>query len=486
MPNTVRVRYAPSPTGQPHLGNIRTALFNWLLARRYDGQFIVRVEDTDRMRLTEGATEAILEALRWLGMDWDEGPEVGGPYGPYLQSQCLERYQAEARRLLDSGHAYYCYCSEVRLEELRKVQMARKLPPGYDRRCRSLSPSEREKARGEMEAKGRKPVIRFKVPLSGESTVDDLVRGRVAWQNELQDDFVIIKSDGFPTYHLAVVVDDHYMKVSHVMRAEEWLPSTPKHLLLHEALGYQRPLYAHLPMILGKDRSKLSKRHGATSVLEYRAHGYLPDAMLNFLALLGWSLDDRMQIISRDELIRSFSIERIGKAGAIFDQEKLDWMNGVYMRQLSPQAFVEAVRPFLDGPPDAAEMERLLPIAPLLQERLMRLDKARELMQFFFAPTVSYEPSLLVQKGMDAASTSNALRAALEVMRALPSFDVATLEGALRPLSEHLGVKTGQLFGAIRVAVTGQTAAPPLFETMVVVGREVCIERITQAIRKLG
>ncbi len=308
--SNVRVRYAPSPTGYPHVGNIRTALFNWLFARHSGGSFIVRIEDTDVNRKVEGATEAILDGLKWLGIDWDEGPEVGGNYGPYFQSQRLEHYQKIAQLLVKGGHAYPCYCSEERLARMRKEMAERKESMrSYDRHCRDLSPAERTK----LEAQGIIPVIRFKTPLEGETRFNDLIKGEVVFDNSTLDDFVLLKSDGYPTYHLANVTDDHLMKITHVLRADEWLSSTPRHTLLYNALGYQPPLFAHLPMILGTDRSKLSKRHGATAITEYRDQGYLPQAMMNFLALLGWSLDDRTELFTKEELIQNFSIERISK-----------------------------------------------------------------------------------------------------------------------------------------------------------------------------
>ncbi|MGA2284712.1 MAG: glutamate--tRNA ligase, partial [Dehalococcoidia bacterium] len=322
---TVRVRFAPSPTGIPHVGNIRTALFNWLFARHEGGGFVLRIEDTDQTRLVSEALDAIVASLRWLGLDWDEGPEVGGPHGPYFQSQRLERYHRAADELIAKDAAYRCYCSPERLEQVRAEQTRRKEPPRYDRRCRFLSDAEC----AQEEATGIKPVVRFKTPLSGRTEFDDVVRGHVAFENETLDDFVLLKSDGFPTYHLANVVDDHVMEISHVLRADEWLPSTPRHLLLYAALGYAPPVFAHLPMILGPDRAKLSKRHGAVSLLEYKRQGYLPEVMFNFLGLLGWSLDDHTEIISREEFIRHFSLERIVKNPAIFDVEKLTWMNGV-------------------------------------------------------------------------------------------------------------------------------------------------------------
>jgi len=327
MNKSVRVRFAPSPTGYPHVGNIRTALFAWLFARHYGGSFIVRIEDTDVTRKVKGAVEAILDGLRWLGLDWDEGPEVGGNYGPYFQSQRLDIYRQFAECLVLQDDAYYCYCSPQRLAEMRSEQMKRKQPPGYDRYCRNLSEEERAK----KEAEGTTPVVRFKMPLEGQTKFSDIIRGEVVFENNTLDDFVLLKSDGYPTYHLANVIDDHLMEISHVLRAEEWLSSTPRHLLLYQALGFELPQFAHLPMLLGPDRAKLSKRHGAVSIVEYRDQGYLPETMVNFLALLGWSLDDRTEILSRQELIENFSLERVSRTAAIFNHDKLNWMNGVYI-----------------------------------------------------------------------------------------------------------------------------------------------------------
>ncbi|MBI2165592.1 MAG: glutamate--tRNA ligase [Chloroflexi bacterium] len=487
MTTPVRVRYAPSPTGEPHVGNIRTALFNWLFARHHGGKFILRIEDTDQDRLVPGAQAAILEALEWLGLDWDEGPGVNGPYGPYLQSQRLSMYQRYASSLVEQGAAYYCFCSEERLAKLREWQAQRKVPPGYDRQCRSLTADEVESQR----QKGIRTVVRFKTPPQGRTEVDDLIRGHVSWENRLLDDFVILKSDGWPTYHLANVVDDHHMAISHVMRAEEWLPSTPRHLQLYQAIGFEPPLFAHLPMILGPDRSKLSKRHGATSAIEYRGKGYLPEALVNYLALLGWSLDDRTEVISREDLIRHFSTERISKAGAIFNQEKLTWMNGVYIRSLPPEEIARRLVPFLERPAEMGglpgEVARpidqgyLKRIVPLIQDRLRTLSDGPELSDFFFVKRPEYEPSLLVQKEMDTQSARKALEMSLQQLDRLGSWDRASLEEVLRRLAAELGLKTGQLFGVLRVALTGRMAAPPLFETMEVLGQVRCMERIRQA-----
>jgi len=483
MTNQVRVRFAPSPTGYPHVGNIRTALFNWLFARHMGGKFIVRIEDTDVTRKVDDALAVILDSLRWLGLDWDEGPEVGGEYGPYFQSQRLKTYHEIAQRLVDQGDAYYCYCSPQRLEEMRAEQTRRKQPPGYDRRCRNLSEAQRK----EREAAGIAPVVRFKVPLEGETRFTDLIRGEVVFAHSTIDDLVLLKSDGFPTYHLANVIDDHLMEVSHVMRAEEWLSSTPRHILMYRALGWQHPQFAHLPMILGADRAKLSKRHGAVSIAEFREQGYLPETMVNFLALLGWSLDDKTELLSRQELVDNFSLERVSKTGAIFNRQKLDWMNGVYLRNLSQEDFLKQSLPFLEsGLP--AEVERPLSIdyirqiLPLIQERAKKLEDVVDLVRFFFVAELDYSADLLIVKKMDAPSAVEALAASRAKLEQLAAFDTESLEAVLRPLAECLGLKTGQLFGTLRVAITGQTAAPPLFQTMAVLGRERCLKRIKAAL----
>jgi glutamyl-tRNA synthetase len=486
MTTPVRVRFAPSPTGFPHVGNIRTAMFNWLLARHTGGKLVLRIEDTDVARRVEGAETAIMEGLRWLGLDWDEGPDIGGDYGPYYQSQRLELYKKSAQRLIEQGDAYYCYCSPERLEKLRAEQVKRKQPPGYDRLCRNLT--EQERAR--KEAEGVTPVVRFKTPLEGQTSYEDVIWGRVVVENSTLDDFVLLKSDGYPTYHLANVVDDHAMKISHVIRAEEWISSTPRHLLLYKAFGFEPPQFVHHPMILGPDRAKLSKRHGAVSILDYRDMGYLPQTMLNFLALIGWSLDDKTEIMSRQELIDNFSLERIGRTGAIFNREKLDWMNGVYIRKLTPDEFFEAVQPYLMDDLDAgkaliADEGYVRSVLPLVQERAKTLVEVVELARFFFVDQLGYDAGLLIGKNMDRDATVKALEAARDRLEPLKSFDAGSLEGVLRPLAPELGLKTGQLFGVLRVAVTGRTAAPPLFETMAVLGRERCLKRIASVLQRL-
>ena len=486
MTAPIRVRFAPSPTGFPHIGGIRTALFNWLFARHYGGQFFLRIEDTDVARTVEGSVEAIFNGLRWMGLNWDEGPDIGGKYAPYYQSQRLPLYQEAAKKLVEQGSAYYCYCSSERLDQMRKDQTAKKLPPGYDRCCRDLTPEERTK----KEAEGIRSVIRFRMSLTGQTRFTDLIRKEVVFENSTLDDHVLLKSDGYPTYHLANVVDDHLMETSHVIRGEEWLSSTPRHLLLYQALGYQPPLFAHLPLILGPDRSKLSKRHGAASVKEYADQGYLPDALFNFLALTGWSLDDKTEIMSREDIINNFSLERISPTAAIFNIEKLNWMNGMYMRKLTPEQFYEVSQSFLMTDKAAAQAviqneNYVRSVLPLVQERARTLVEVPELTSFFFVDKLEYDASLLIEKNMTHEDALKALEVGYKRIKDLTPFDAETLEKVLRPLAVELGMKTGHLFGALRTATTGRTAAPPLFQTMAVLGKERSLKRVEAAISKL-
>ncbi len=486
MTDLVRTRFAPSPTGFLHIGSLHTALFAWLFARHSGGKFILRIEDTDQERKVEGSIEAILDGLKWLGIDWDEGPEKGGDFGPYFQSERLNLYNAAAKRLVDEGHAYNCYCSQERLEAMRQLQTQRKLPPGYDRHCRNLDPRERS----EKEASGEVPVVRFKMPLSGQTTVHDLIWGDVTFENRLLDDFVLLKSDGFPTYHLANIVDDHEMKMTHVIRAEEWMSSTPRHVMLYEAMGYDQPKFAHLPLLIGSDRSKLSKRHGSVSVSEYRDEGYLPEAMMNFLAILGWSLDDKTELFSREDLIGNFSLERVGKTPAIFNKEKLSWLNGIYIRKMAAAEFAQRALPFLerDLPKQVARpisSDYAARVMPLVQERVKVFKEVAPLCYYFFIEDLNYDPKLLVGKDITPESTANGLRVAKQRLDKAV-FQSAALETLLRPLATELGLKTGQLFGALRTAVSGETATPPLFQMMEVIGKERCLRRIDQALSKLG
>ncbi len=488
MTNTVRVRFAPSPTGYLHVGGARTALFNWLFARKHNGAFILRIEDTDRTRYQPEAMEDIMEGLRWLDLEWDEGPEVGGDYGPYYQSQRLDIYQKYAQQLVDSGHAYYCYCSSERLAQVREEQRRRGEPDlGYDRHCRHLTTKER----ADYEAQGIVPVVRLKVPLEGRTSFYDVLHGEIAVDNARLDDLVLLKSDGYPTYHLANVVDDHLMEISHIMRADEWLPSVPKHVLLYEAFGWEPSVFAHLPIILAPEgKGKLSKRHGAVSVLEFRRQGYLPEAMVNFLARVGWAYDDKTEFFTRQELIDKFSLEGVSKSPAAFSYDKLDWMNGAYIRELAQDDLYARLIPFLASglgleERELKERKETREIVPLIQERLKKLTDAVEWVDFFFVDQISYEPSLLVGKKMTAAESLTALRKAQETLAALPDFGEETLDVALRALADELGLKADQLFGIIRVAATGKKVAPPLFGTLSILGRERGLERLDNALKML-
>ncbi len=486
MTDAVRTRFAPSPTGFLHIGSLHTALFAWLFARHNHGSFVLRIEDTDQARQIEGSVEAIMDGLKWLGIDWDEGPQVGGPYGPYFQSERLALYHRAADSLIARGHAYHCYCSTERLDLMRQMQTQRKQPPGYDRHCRDLDPKER----AQRIAEGVTPVVRFKMPLTGQTAIHDLIWGDVSFDNRLLDDFVLLKSDGFPTYHLANVVDDHEMKMSHVIRAEEWLSSTPRHVLLYGALDYEAPRFAHLPLLIGSDRAKLSKRHGSVHVGEYRADGYLPEAMMNYLAILGWSLDDKTELFNRQELIEQFSLERVGKTAAIFNQDKLGWLNGLYLRKLSADEFARRATPFLerDLPVEVTRPlspERVRDVLPLVQERTRVLKEVAPLTRYFFADVLDYDPKLLIGKDASAESVTRALSLARERLAGQEHFDALALEQMLRPLATELGVKTGQLFGALRTAVSGETATPPLFQMMAVLGKDLSLKRIDLALAKL-
>ncbi|MFC1899315.1 glutamate--tRNA ligase [Chloroflexota bacterium] len=482
----IRTRFAPSPTGFPHVGNIRTALFAWLFARHNNGSFIVRIEDTDVARRVDGAVDSIINSLNWLGIDWDEGPEKGGKYGPYFQSQRLEKYKEAAKQMITQGDAYYCYCSSERLKKMREDQQKHKQPPGYDRLCRDLTESERK----QKETEGITPVVRFKTPLEGEIKFHDLIWGDLEFNLSTLDDFVMSKSDGYPTYHLANVVDDHLMEISHVIRAEEWLSSAPRHILMYRSLGFTPPQLAHLPMILGPDRSKLSKRHGSVSVSEYYEQGYLPQAMMNFLALLGWSLDDKTELLSREELIDNFSLERINRNGAIFNQEKLTWMNGIYIRNLSAEAFYHVAEPYLmmdrdTGQAVITDPEYVERILPLVQERTKTLAEIVGLIQYFFTDNLHYDTKSLIGKNMTRENTITTLNVAQERLAQQDKFDEETLEILLRPLAAELELKPGQLFGALRTAVSGRTATPPLFQMMAVLGKDLSMKRINEAIGKL-
>ena len=478
---TVRVRFAPSPTGYPHIGNIRTVVFNWLYARQQGGKFILRTEDTDRERYVDDAIRVITESLEWLGLDWDEGLGKGGDYGPYVQSRRLDIYRRKAEELVAEGLAYRCNCTPERLEVVRESLRAQGKNPMYDGHCR-------DKAPGEV-SKDAPHVIRLKVPREGTTTFHDLLRGHVTIENALIDDQILLKTDGFPTYHLAVVIDDHLMNITHVMRGDDWIPSTPKRILLYKALGWDPPTFVHVPLVLGPDGKKLGKRHGATSVDEFRRQGYLPDALLNFLALLGWAPGegDEQEIFTREELIERFNIDRINLSAAVFSYEKLNWINGQYIRQMSEEALLEALIPFwanagLIPAPVPVEMRHTLQIlVPLVQERLKTLRDVVPLTDFVFQDIETPTVDQLIGKKMTAESSLKAICEVQRVLRESVPFDADTMEGPMRELATTLGLKVGQLFGIIRNAVTGKKVSPPLFGSMQALGLAQTLKRLENA-----
>ncbi len=484
----VRVRYAPSPTGFQHIGGVRTALFNHLFARASHGAFILRIEDTDRERYQPEALEDIYRTFAWLGLHWDEGPDCGGPHAPYQQSERVQLYRRYARELVAGGHAYHCYCSPARLESLKEEQRKANLPQGYDRRCRCLGAAER----GKLEAEGLRPVVRLAVPLEGATVFEDRLLGRIETANrDISPDPVLLKSDGFPTYHLANVVDDHLMEITHILRAQEWLPSTPLHVLLYSGLGWTPPAYCHLPMVLGQDGQKLSKRHGATRLSEFREKGYLPEAILNYIALLGWSYDATTEQFCLAELERLFSLERLNKAPAVFDYKKLDWFNGLYIRKLAPQRLAALLLPFLQGaglvadPPSAAEEQRVRGLVPLVQERLVLLADVVPLVRFLFRE-VSPAVEDLVPKKLDRVRAAQLLTQAAGLLEGFASRDEQGNEAAFRGLAEKLGVKLGDLLQPVRVAVTGSRASPPLFASLALLGVEESLRRVHRALGLLS
>ncbi len=487
-----RLRFAPSPTGLQHIGGYRTAIFDWLYARHTGGTFILRIEDTDIARTQEGSVEYLIEGLKWLGIDFDEGPLVGGPYGPYYETQRKAIYQYYANQLIASGHAYRCYCTPERLEKMRSEQEARKLPPRYNRRCRYLTAEER----AANEAAGQKWVVRFAMPLDGVTVVHDELHGDISFNNSDIDDAIILKSDGYALYHLAHLVDDHLMGITHVLRGEEWISSAPRHIQIYNALGWEPPLFYHVPTVLGKNKKKLSKRTGAISWIELKNQGYLPEAVFNFLALIGWSYDDKTELFTREELIKAFTLDRVGIAGGIYNPDKLMWMNGVYIRQLPLDELTRRTIPYLERPeaegglPDS--IKRPLDVAyttrvlQLEQERLKTLGEAAPRVAFFYSDTLIYDTALLIQKKMDVASTRNALVRARDLLATLEQWRHETMEPPMSELATQLGLTRGQLFGAIRVAVSGSTATPPLFQMMEVLGRQRSLTRIEQAIARLA
>jgi glutamyl-tRNA synthetase len=485
----VRTRYAPSPTGDPHVGNIRSALFSWAYARARGGQFLLRIEDTDRNRYVESSVGAIMESLRWLGIDWDEGPDIGGPHGPYFQSQRLPLYEQAAAALIERGLAYRCFCAPERLDQLRSAQAAAKRPPGYDGLCRAI-PAVESAQRAQIEPS----VVRFAMRREDVTVLRDVIRGEVVFENALQDDFVILKSDGYPTYHLAVVVDDTEMEISHCIRGDEWISSAPKHIQLYEGLGREQPAWAHLPLILGPDHKKLSKRSGDTALLDYRDRGYLPEAMVNFLALLGWSLDDHTTILGVQELTRHFDLVRVVPNPAVFDIERLNYLNGHYIRAMDDERWVGLVAEWADRglPPTVSrplDEGVVRAVAPLLRERVTRLEEVAPLIEFLFTyDPPEYEVSLLVERLGDATTAVRVLDEALMRLNGIEQGDweAGTVEAALRGLEEPLGLKLRKFVPVLYVAVMGRPTGIPLFDSVAILGRERSLARVRAARARLG
>jgi glutamyl-tRNA synthetase len=475
MPGVVRTRIAPSPTGDPHVGTAYVALFNYAMAKKHGGQFVLRIEDTDRARSHPASERQIYEALRWLGLDWDEGPDVGGPHAPYRQSERTEIYREHACELIARGAAYRCFCSRERLEALREEQRAAKAQLGYDGRCRSLDPADAAR----RAASGEEHVVRLAMPTEGEIEVSDLLRGAVRFDAAQIDDQVLLKSDGFPTYHLANVVDDHLMGISHVIRAEEWLSSLPKHVELYRAFGWKQPVFCHLPLLRNDDSSKISKRKNPTSLNHYRRAGFLPEAMLNYLALMGWSMPDERDMFSLGEFVDAFDPTGVRLGGPVFDLTKLTWLNGRYIRELSTGDLLARLRAgqLSDG--------YLSEVLPLAHERIETLEDFFSYASFFFTGEVAYDDAArakLIFKDQTPAQTAKVFRLLLEeAIDPILDWRAPTIEEALRVFGERHALSAKQLFMPVRVAVTGRPATPPLFATMEVLGKEVCRRRLRAA-----
>ncbi len=473
-------RIAPSPTGDPHVGTAYVALFNYALARQSGGQFVLRIEDTDRQRSTPESEAMIFDALRWLGLNWDEGPDVGGPHGPYRQSERSGTYTEHAEMLVASGHAYPCFCTRERLEELRAEQKAAKGRFGYDGLCRSIPKDEAAKRR----AAGEAHVIRLAMPTEGEIVVDDLLRGEVSFEAAQIDDQVLVKSDGYPTYHLANVVDDHLMEITHVIRAEEWISSLPKHVQLYRAFGWEPPVFCHLPLLRNADKSKISKRKNPVSLNYFRRAGYLPEAMLNYLALMGWAMPDEREEFSLAEFVDAFRLQDISLGGPVFDLTKLTWLNGKHIRDLQPTELLGRLREGLLGD------DYLLEVLPLAHERIETLAEFFSYADFFFVGGVDYDDAAktkMVMRDRTPPQTAKIFRRLVEdALDPILDWSAESLEEALRGFCEGNDLKPKDLFMPLRIAVTGRKATPPLFDTMAVLGKELCRRRLRSAMDVLG
>lgn len=481
---SVRVRFAPSPTGPLHIGGARSALFNWLLARHCGGQFIVRIEDTDLERSSRASEENILNALRWLGIDWDEGIVVGGPNAPYRQTERLEKYRQLAQSLVQAGHAYYCYCSEEELAAEREALMAKGELPRYMGKCRDLCDQDKAK----FEAEGRKPVLRFRVPEGQIITIDDQVRGKVEFESNGIGDFVIMKSDNIPTYNFAVVVDDHDMNITHVVRAEEHLSNTPRQLLIYEALGWQKPIFAHISLILGKDRTKMSKRHGATSIEQYQKLGYLPEALVNFLALMGWSPGGEEEIFTLPEIVEQFTLDKVAKNPAVFDVEKLNWLNGQYIRQASVDRLTQLAIPYLmeagylEEQPDAEKLAWLQQVVAIARNYISYMQEITQHVEVFFKDQISVveEDAREVQSWEQMPVV---MKAAHELFSQSTELTEESVKAVIKAVGKQTGLKGKFIFQPLRVGITGKTHGPELHQIIPVIGKERTLARLAAAMK---
>ncbi|GIK83916.1 MAG: glutamate--tRNA ligase [Patescibacteria group bacterium] len=468
---------APSPTGEMHVGSLSISLKNYAFAKRHGGQFILRIEDTDKTREIENGVELIQDILKKYGITWDEGPGVGGDHGPYIQSQRLDMYKKYAEQLVSEKKAYYCFCTTERLEKLRDSQREQKIPPKYDSHCKSLSADEIK-----QRIESNEPhVIRLAVPQNREITFTDLIRGDISFNSSTVDDQVLLKSDGYPTYHMAVVVDDHLMDITHIMRGEEWISSTPKHILLYQAFGWELPQFAHIPVYLNPDgQGKMSKRKGHVSAQSFLDRGYLPEAMLNFFMILGWAREDEIEIMTLDEYVKAFDPKDVSQKSVVFDIKKLNWINGVYIRKLTVEQLLEKITPFL---PNDFPTQKLSIILPLIHERLETLADIEQLTSFFYRD-ISVDTQLLLKKS-SVTEVKQQLEATLSVLQAIEpkNWNVATIEIAVRELAEKNNWKPGQYFMMLRLAATGSKATPPLFDTLYVVGKELMLQRLAAALK---
>ena len=466
MPDHVRVRFPPSPTGLLHVGSARTALYNWLFARHAGGKLVLRFEDTDRARSTDEAVDQALRVLEWLGIDWDEGP--------HRQTERYQHYTDTALRLVEEGKAYRCYCTPEELEAEREQRQKARRPLIYSGRCRRLSDQERVA----FEAEGRPFAVRLAMDAAGETVIEDLVRGTVSWENALQGDFIVLRTDGSPTYQFANPLDDIESRISHVIRGEDLLSSTPRQLAVYRALGAPEPLFAHLPMILGPDKKRLSKRHGAVSVEEFRDRGYLAETMRNYLALIGWSFDDKTTVMTTEELIERFTLDRVNTSPGVFDFAKLEWLNGEHLRRLTPERFCDELLHYLERSrsPLAAQPERVRQVAPIVQEKLRELSQFDSYAAFLFGP-VSYDDEA-VGRVVDDPDAPRALESARAALELVSEWDAQSIEEALRAACDETGLKPRVLFGPVRVAVSGRSIAPGLFESLELLGREETLARI--------